>query len=160
MEYPHCSQVLPLQLKEKCTSNTTSKHRKSLKYGKKNVGYLGVSELEENLVVSSLSFLIGAYIFWTRWYRNLQPEASNRHRQKSSKENLFSLARGPRDWANKGKLFWQTCFTLAKLQWKNHTPSLPTHGVSGYKQDVNLSHSPTATPRKQVIQPDFPIQGW
>ena len=76
----------PLTTEKNPGDNTTIKHRKILKGGKK-ADALGTSGLEERHGNESLRFFIAAHVFQTG--RFLQTGTVNRHRQKSSKKKPF-----------------------------------------------------------------------
>lgn len=71
--------------------STVNNHREILKGGKSRWAAQGHWGLRNDMVVSSLGFLIPSHISRTRSYRILQPGTAIRHRQKNDPRNTCSF---------------------------------------------------------------------
>lgn len=97
--------------------------------------------------VISLCFLFASYV-WTGCWRSLQPGNTKRCKQKISKKNMLSLARGPgKGKPNQAENF-ETVTALSSLTpWEKLGPTLIIKGWKG-SLDFNSHHSTvTGTPR-------------
>lgn len=89
-------------------------------------------DLRNNMVVSSLDFLIVSYMSWRGWFRELEPQTGNRHNKKKFHEDPVSLTKrqgnqGPSTTEN---LLDHICPTPFKHEWKNLCFTV-LHGFSG-----------------------------